>query len=382
MPARRAPPVGARRRARNVGSRAPPGYGLIGPAQDHLPGRPGPRGRPVAPGRIGPVPLRERRVGVPRHGYPPGMTRPRTLALVLAGGKGGRLELLTEARAKPAVPFGGSYRLVDVVLSNCLHSGISDVWVSVQHQPGVAGGPPGERAAVGPGPHDRRAARRAPAYDRRRSGRLVQRDRRRAVARRRPDPGVRPAGAGGAQRRRGVPAGLRRGRRGAPGVRRHRDGRHHPGGPGRRRSVRRGAGAGRGDHPLRPQAGRPAERPGVQRGVRLRPGPDAGPAGGARRRRRPRRRSAGPRARPAAGAGRARGAPASTASTGTGGTSGRSRRTTPRTSTCWARTRRSSSTTRPGRCSPAAAGTGRPGWDSVPGWTMPCCPAAPGSQAA
>ena len=63
------------------------------------------------------------------------MTRVRTLAMVLAGGKGSRLEALTEFRAKPAVPFGGHHRLVDVSLSNCMHSGIADVWVSVQYNP-------------------------------------------------------------------------------------------------------------------------------------------------------------------------------------------------------------------------------------------------------
>jgi glucose-1-phosphate adenylyltransferase len=61
--------------------------------------------------------------------------RPRTLAIVLAGGAGGRLELLTEHRAKPAVPFGGTHRLVDVALSCCSHAGISDVWLSEQHNP-------------------------------------------------------------------------------------------------------------------------------------------------------------------------------------------------------------------------------------------------------
>src|SRR5215218_3096401 len=63
------------------------------------------------------------------------MALPRILVLVLAGGAGGRLELLTEQRAKPAVPFGGVYRLIDFPLSNCQHSGISDVWVSVQFHP-------------------------------------------------------------------------------------------------------------------------------------------------------------------------------------------------------------------------------------------------------
>jgi glucose-1-phosphate adenylyltransferase len=63
------------------------------------------------------------------------MSLPRILVLVLAGGAGGRLELLTEQRAKPAVPFAGVYRLVDFPLSNCQHSGIADVWVSVQFHP-------------------------------------------------------------------------------------------------------------------------------------------------------------------------------------------------------------------------------------------------------
>ncbi|TKJ20526.1 sugar phosphate nucleotidyltransferase [Blastococcus sp. CCUG 61487] len=63
------------------------------------------------------------------------MPLPRILVLVLAGGAGGRLELLTDRRAKPAVPFAGVYRLIDFPLSNCLHSGIADVWVSIQFHP-------------------------------------------------------------------------------------------------------------------------------------------------------------------------------------------------------------------------------------------------------
>ncbi|KGH47427.1 glucose-1-phosphate adenylyltransferase [Modestobacter caceresii] len=63
------------------------------------------------------------------------MALPRVLVLVLAGGKGSRLELLTETRAKPAVPFAGVYRLIDFPLSNCEHSQIPDVWVSEQYQP-------------------------------------------------------------------------------------------------------------------------------------------------------------------------------------------------------------------------------------------------------
>jgi glucose-1-phosphate adenylyltransferase len=63
------------------------------------------------------------------------LRRPSVLALVLAGGEGGRLDVLTEERAKPAVPYAGVYRLIDFTLSNCRHSGISDVWVLQQYQP-------------------------------------------------------------------------------------------------------------------------------------------------------------------------------------------------------------------------------------------------------
>jgi glucose-1-phosphate adenylyltransferase len=61
--------------------------------------------------------------------------RIRVLVLVLAGGAGGRLELLTHSRAKPAVSFAGTHRLIDFSLSNCLNSDISDVWVSQQFNP-------------------------------------------------------------------------------------------------------------------------------------------------------------------------------------------------------------------------------------------------------
>jgi len=62
------------------------------------------------------------------------MFKEKILALVLAGGKGGRLGLLTDNKAKPVMPFGGSYRLIDFALSNCINSRISDVWVIEQYE--------------------------------------------------------------------------------------------------------------------------------------------------------------------------------------------------------------------------------------------------------
>lgn len=65
------------------------------------------------------------------------MARNRILAIIQAGGAGGRMDVLTRERAKPALPFAGVYRLIDFPLSNLTHSGISDVWLSVQYQGGV-----------------------------------------------------------------------------------------------------------------------------------------------------------------------------------------------------------------------------------------------------
>lgn len=56
------------------------------------------------------------------------------LALVLAGGKGSRLEPLTRDRAKPAVPFGGAYRIIDFTLSNCINSGLRRMLVLTQYK--------------------------------------------------------------------------------------------------------------------------------------------------------------------------------------------------------------------------------------------------------
>lgn len=57
------------------------------------------------------------------------------LALILAGGQGTRLEKLTQSIAKPAVQFGGRYRIIDFALSNCANSGINNVGVITQYQP-------------------------------------------------------------------------------------------------------------------------------------------------------------------------------------------------------------------------------------------------------
>ena len=57
------------------------------------------------------------------------------IAMILAGGQGSRLTVLTETTAKPAVPFGGKYRLIDFPLSNCVNSGIDTVGILTQYQP-------------------------------------------------------------------------------------------------------------------------------------------------------------------------------------------------------------------------------------------------------
>src|SRR3954470_16477499 len=56
------------------------------------------------------------------------------LGLVQAGGAGGRMDVLTRERAKPALPYGGVHRLIDFTLSSFVHAGLSDVWVSVEYQ--------------------------------------------------------------------------------------------------------------------------------------------------------------------------------------------------------------------------------------------------------
>jgi glucose-1-phosphate adenylyltransferase len=56
------------------------------------------------------------------------------LAVILAGGKGSRLDPLTRDRAKPAVPFGGAYRIIDFTMSNCLNSGIRKILILTQYK--------------------------------------------------------------------------------------------------------------------------------------------------------------------------------------------------------------------------------------------------------
>jgi glucose-1-phosphate adenylyltransferase len=59
----------------------------------------------------------------------------KVLAVIMAGGQGERLSLLSEKRAKPAVPFAGKYRIIDFALSNCVNSGIYDIAVLTQYRP-------------------------------------------------------------------------------------------------------------------------------------------------------------------------------------------------------------------------------------------------------
>ncbi|MEH6995310.1 glucose-1-phosphate adenylyltransferase [Neobacillus drentensis] len=63
------------------------------------------------------------------------MGKKKCVAMLLAGGKGSRLNSLTKDLAKPAVPFGGKYRIIDFPLSNCANSGIDTVGVLTQYQP-------------------------------------------------------------------------------------------------------------------------------------------------------------------------------------------------------------------------------------------------------
>lgn len=63
------------------------------------------------------------------------MRKKEMIAMLLAGGQGSRLGVLTSNVAKPAVAFGGKYRIIDFPLSNCINSGIDTVGVLTQYQP-------------------------------------------------------------------------------------------------------------------------------------------------------------------------------------------------------------------------------------------------------
>lgn len=63
------------------------------------------------------------------------MPKKEMIAMILAGGQGSRLGILTKEIAKPAVPFGGKYRIIDFTLSNCSNSGIDTIGVLTQYQP-------------------------------------------------------------------------------------------------------------------------------------------------------------------------------------------------------------------------------------------------------
>ena len=65
------------------------------------------------------------------------MRKKECVAMLLAGGQGSRLGVLTEKIAKPAVSFGGKYRMIDFSLSNCVNSGIDTVGVLIQYKPSL-----------------------------------------------------------------------------------------------------------------------------------------------------------------------------------------------------------------------------------------------------
>ncbi|MBE6345556.1 MAG: glucose-1-phosphate adenylyltransferase, partial [Spirochaetaceae bacterium] len=56
----------------------------------------------------------------------------RVLSIILGGGKGSRLYPLTKERSKPAVPFGGKHRIVDIPISNCINSGFNQIYLLTQ----------------------------------------------------------------------------------------------------------------------------------------------------------------------------------------------------------------------------------------------------------
>ena len=95
------------------------------------------------------------------------------VAMLLAGGQGSRLGVLTRNLAKPAVPFGGKYRIIDFPLSNCVNSGIETVGVLTQYQPlelndYIGNGQPWDLDSNNAGVHV------LPPYQKQKKNRLVQ----------------------------------------------------------------------------------------------------------------------------------------------------------------------------------------------------------------
>ncbi len=87
------------------------------------------------------------------------MMKKEMIAMLLAGGQGSRLGVLTQKVAKPAVAFGGKYRIIDFPLSNCINSGIDTVGVLTQYQPLTAEHPYRHWYSVGSGQKRRRCDR-------------------------------------------------------------------------------------------------------------------------------------------------------------------------------------------------------------------------------
>jgi glucose-1-phosphate adenylyltransferase len=69
-----------------------------------------------------------------KHNHNIGHLTRNTIALILAGGRGSRLMNMTDWRAKPAVPFGGKFRIIDFPLSNCINSGIRKIGILTQYK--------------------------------------------------------------------------------------------------------------------------------------------------------------------------------------------------------------------------------------------------------
>ena len=108
------------------------------------------------------------------------MAKP-VIAVILAGGEGERLSILSSVRAKPAVPFGGKYRIIDFTLSNCVNSGIYNVVVLTQYNPRSLNDHIGARPAVGPRPQQRRREDAPAVHQARPRRRVVRRHGRRGA---------------------------------------------------------------------------------------------------------------------------------------------------------------------------------------------------------